>query len=244
MIDWRDRNRANTALPTVLGSGPPITTVSGHCWNMSGEAHGVEELRRAVRERAERGVDIVKIMASGGTHTPGTDAARAQFSAEEIRAVVDEAHACGLRVTAHAHALSAIRNALAAGVDGLEHCTFITDTGVDVADAVVTDLVVSGTPVCPTLGRAPGAVAPPGVLEMMRKTGMTSESRIRIVGGLHRAGVRLVSGSDGGINPGISSLSICEATPAGEGPVGAAPRRPYRFGSGAGPCQWLSIGSS
>jgi imidazolonepropionase-like amidohydrolase len=65
VLDWRDRNRSNTELPTVLGSGPPITSPNGHCANMGGEARGVEQLRQAVAQRAERGADIVKIMASG-----------------------------------------------------------------------------------------------------------------------------------------------------------------------------------
>ena len=172
VIDWRDRNR-ESAFPTVLGSGPPITSTRGHCWNMGGEARGVEQLRRAVVERAERGADIVKIMASGGVNTPGTDPAGVQFGVTEIRAVVDESHARGLGVTAHAHSLAAIKNAVAAGVDGIEHCTFITADGIDVAGSVVADLVASGTTVCPTLGIVPGATPAPAVLEMMRKTGMS-----------------------------------------------------------------------
>jgi imidazolonepropionase-like amidohydrolase len=73
---------------------------------------------------------------------------------------------------------------------------------VHVSDTVVARLVASRIPVCPTLGIAPGATPPPAVLEMMRKAGMSYESWVRTVGDLHRAGVRLVSGSDGGINPG------------------------------------------
>jgi imidazolonepropionase-like amidohydrolase len=69
-------------------------------------------------------VDIVKIMASGGVSTPGTDAFAAQLTVEELRAVVQEAHAAGLLVTAHAHPLAAIRDALAAGVDAIEHARY------------------------------------------------------------------------------------------------------------------------
>jgi imidazolonepropionase-like amidohydrolase len=201
VIDWRDRNRVS-ALPTVLGSGPPITSPHGHCANMGGEARGVEQLRRAVGERAERGADIVKIMASGGANTPGTDPAGVQFGVEEIRAVVEESHARGLGVTAHAHSLAAIKNAVAAGVDGIEHCTFVTADGIDVAGSVVADLVASATTVCPTLGAVPGATPPPGVLEMMRRTGLSLEQRGQTVARLHGAGVRIVSGSDGGISVG------------------------------------------
>jgi imidazolonepropionase-like amidohydrolase len=201
VIDWRDRNR-ESAFPTVLGSGPPITSSRGHCWNMGGEARGVEQLRRAVAERAERGADIVKIMASGGANTPGSDPAGVQFDVAEIQAVVDESHARGLGVTAHAHSLAAIKNAVAAGIDGIEHCTFVTAGGIDVAGSVVADLVASGTTVCPTLGIVPGATPAPRVLEMMRKTGMSLGQRNQTMAGLHSAGVRIVSGSDGGITAG------------------------------------------
>lgn len=202
VIEWRDRNGRNAALPTVIGSGPPITSPKGHCWSMGGEAHGVTALRRAVQERADRGVDIVKIMASGGANTPGSDASRPQFTVEELEAVVTEAHAAGLPVTAHAHALDAIRRALAAGVDALEHCTFITETGIDVDDTVVASLVESAIPVCPTLGFVPGAQPPPAVRELLRKAGSTNQSRPQIVARLHQAGVRLVAGSDAGISAG------------------------------------------
>ncbi len=214
VLDWRDRHQETIGAPTVLASGPPITSPGGHCWNMGGQAQGVRALRRAVRERAERGVDIVKIMASGGANTPGTDAARPQFSVEELRAVVEEAHAGGLVFTAHAHPLTAIRDALAAGVDAIEHCTFITATGIEVPDSVVAALAESAIPVCPTLGAAPGVVASSAVLEFKRKAGLTDQARAQTVGRLHRAGVHLVSGSDGGITPGKRHGILPEAVSA------------------------------
>lgn len=67
VIDWRDRHRSSIAVPTVLASGPPITSPGVHCWNMGGQARGADELRHGVEQRLERGVDIVKIMASGGS---------------------------------------------------------------------------------------------------------------------------------------------------------------------------------
>jgi imidazolonepropionase-like amidohydrolase len=201
VVDWRDRHRGTTAVPMVLASGPPITSPGGHCWNMGGQARGADELRRAVQHRVERGVDIVKIMASGGVSTPGTNAFAPQFTVEELRAVVEEAHAAGLRVTAHAHPLAAIRDALAAGVDAIEHATFVTETGIEVVDTVVASLVASLIPVCPTLGSTPGVAHTAARLAFMREAGMTDEARVQTVGQLHRAGVRLVSGSDGGVSP-------------------------------------------
>jgi len=60
--------------PTVVAAGPPLTTTKGHCWSMGGETSGIDGLRAAVRERAERGADVVKIMTSGGGSMPGTRA--------------------------------------------------------------------------------------------------------------------------------------------------------------------------
>ncbi len=202
VIDWRDRTDRGEPRPTVIASGPPITTPDGHCSNMGGGVKGIVALRRAVRERAERGVDVVKIMASGGVNTPGTDPSLPQFTVDEIAAVVEEAHALGLPVTAHAHALTAIRNALDAQVDGIEHCTFVTDSGVQVDPDVIATLVAAGVPVCPTLGFAPTASPPPAVLEFFRKAGISHEQRIQVVTAMHAAGVRIVAGADSGINPG------------------------------------------
>ncbi len=71
--------------PTIVASGPPITSPGGHCWHMGGEATGPDQLRQAVRERAERHVDVVKVMASGGNTTPDTDVMACQFTLEELR---------------------------------------------------------------------------------------------------------------------------------------------------------------
>ena len=146
------RDAARPGHPTIVASGPPITSVRGHCWHMGGEVAGPDQLRAAVRERAERRVDVVKVMASGGGTTPGSDVLGCQFTLDELRTVVDEAHAAGLPVTAHAHALSAVEQALAAGVDGIEHCSFATVSGVRTPAAVVEDLARQRVVVCPTLG--------------------------------------------------------------------------------------------
>ncbi|MEU9395425.1 amidohydrolase family protein [Streptomyces sp. NPDC048324] len=223
VVDWRARPHAG--LPTVLASGPPITSRGGHCSTMGGEVTGVDELRAAVRERAERGADIVKIMASGGMTTPGTAVDQGQFTAEELAAVVAEADVAGLPVTAHAHALISIRDAIAAGVDGIEHCTFLTADSVYVPDDAIAALAAQGIVVCPTIGRAPDAVPPPHLLERLLKAGMDLESRARQVAHAHRAGVTIISGTDGGINPGkphgILPRAIADLVAGGMAPADA-----------------------
>lgn len=194
--------RADAGGPTVVASGPPITCPQGHCWAMGGEARGADALRQAVRERAERGVDVVKLMASGGAMTPGTDVMACQFTLEEVRLVVAEAHRAGLAVTAHAHGVPAVKQCVDAGVDGIEHCSCLTPQGFRTPPELAERLAAAGTAVCPTLGRAPGAQPPPQVLAVMQRTGTTWEGRLAQVADLHRAGVNLVSGADSGISPG------------------------------------------
>lgn len=111
---------------TILAAGPPITRVQGHCWYLGGEADGAEALRAAVRERAARGCDVVKVMVTGGHGTPGFPMWESQYSTDEVAAVVDEARQVGLPVAAHCHGLEGIESALAAGVASIEHCTFFS----------------------------------------------------------------------------------------------------------------------
>ena len=188
--------------PTVVASGPPITIDQGHCWPMGGAAAGVEGLRAAVRERRDRGADVVKIMTSGGAMTPGTDVLVCQFTLEELRIVVQEAHRVGLAVTAHAHGLPAVQQCADAEVDGIEHCSCMTPSGYSTPQELADRLAAAGTFICPTLGRGIGSEPPPQVKAMMERMGIGWEDLLDQVRALHRAGVTFVSGSDSGISPG------------------------------------------
>lgn len=204
VLDWRSSSRSRSGVyPAVVSAGPPITSVGGHCANMGGQAAGPDQLRDAVRERAERGADVVKIMTSGGFATAGTQVMLCQFALGELRVVVEEAHAAGLPVTAHAHGLPAVQMAMAAGVDGIEHCSFLTDQGIQQSDEDVARLAEAGTAVCPTVGTAGTLVPLPNAVATLGKLGMTMEQIVELrkhgVAQMHAAGVRIVSGSDAGI---------------------------------------------
>lgn len=190
------RARAAGPLPTIVAAGPPITSPGGHCHYLGGVAHGEAGIRAAVREHAERGVDVIKVMASGGELTPGTVVHERQWSPAELRAAVDEAHRCGLPVTAHAHAVDAVADAVAAGADGIEHCSFRTADGVDAREDLVAAIAARGIVVGATAGVVPveGCPPPPGLARVLPQI-MAATAR------LHRAGAVVVAGTDAGIAP-------------------------------------------
>jgi len=180
-----------------LCAGPPITTPGGHCHFLGGVTQrGTDAVRRAVCAHAERGVDVIKVMASGGLMTEGTRESQSQFTPDELSAIIDEAHRLGLPVTAHAHGTPAIIDSLAAGVDGLEHATFWTDDGIASPDDVIAEIGRRHLPIGATAGLAP---APDFVLD--EATSARLPAIIANVFRLRDAGATIVPGTDAGINP-------------------------------------------
>jgi imidazolonepropionase-like amidohydrolase len=110
--------------PRILTGGRPLTTTAGHIYSDWG-VDSAEEIKKAVRHVASQGVDFVKLIVSGGTTTPGTNISRSQYSLEEVRTAVADAHRLGLPVVAHAISTDSIRLAAEAGVDTIEHCSWI-----------------------------------------------------------------------------------------------------------------------
>jgi imidazolonepropionase-like amidohydrolase len=149
----------NEVGPRIVASGPPITTPGGHCWFLGGEAEGADGVRRAVRERVARGVDVIKVMASGGNMTPTVGPHQSQLGRAELTVALEEAHRAGLPLAVHAHGGQAIADALAVGADSIEHCTFFSADGVEADPEVLQRLAASRCAISMTAAVVPG-VAP------------------------------------------------------------------------------------
>lgn len=191
-LDLRDRDDVGT----ILAAGPPITRGQGHCWYLGGEADGEDELRAAVRERAARGCDVVKIMVTGGHGTPGFPMWTSQYTADDVRVVVDEARSVGLPVAAHCHGRDGMESALAAGVDSIEHCTFISgeEQRSEPSADLVERLAASGIGLSFSLGSLDMGAAPPFVLANLR-------TLMVAIADLLDSGGRVCIGTDAGIAP-------------------------------------------
>jgi imidazolonepropionase-like amidohydrolase len=237
VVERRDRQRAHDdGLPWIVASGPPITSPGGHCHYLGGEVSGDAAIDAAIRARAERGVDVVKVMASGGISTPGTEVGAAQFSLADLRRIADGAHAAGLPVTVHSHAAAGIDQALAVGVEGLEHASFLLPGGpaglaallhFSATDEQLAALAERRIAVCPTLGGLGPEVfrhAPPEVQQQIAAAGVTPEqifeARMGLIARMHRAGVLLVSGTDAGITPPKAHGNLAEAVTDLAGVIG------------------------
>lgn len=126
----RDRiNAGELPGPRLICSGQPITSLRGHCHFWGGEAANLEEARTVLQRQVDHGVDLIKVMASGGRMTRGSDPSKAQFDLETLSAIVAEANSHGLPVAAHCHGTQGIEVAARAGVSTIEHCSWVGKEG-------------------------------------------------------------------------------------------------------------------
>jgi len=170
--------------PRLVLSGRPLTITGGHCRYFGGEVDGVEGMRQAARQLLKEGADFVKIMASGGG-TVGTYSQYPAFDVDELHAAIHEAHKIGKQASCHCIAHDSIANALDAGTDHIEHCSFMApDTTQQYDEHLAQRIAAQGVYVTPTL-------------QVMRK-GRMGEGNISIIRNLHELGVPLVAGNDAG----------------------------------------------
>ncbi len=121
--------------PRMAVSGPSLGITGGHCDDNSlnhdfrersdGVADGPWEVRKLVRRNVKYGVDLTKFCATGGVFSKGTKVGQTQYTLEEMQAIVDESHTHGRKVAAHAHGTEGIKRAILAGVDSIEHASFL-----------------------------------------------------------------------------------------------------------------------
>jgi imidazolonepropionase-like amidohydrolase len=133
-------NAGDVAGPRILVSGPALSITGGHCDNnllpydyhrqSDGVADGVEAVQHKVREVIKYGADLVKVCATGGVLSMGDNPQAAQYTLEEMKAIVADAHRLGRKVAAHAHGAQGILWATEAGVDSIEHGSYIDDAGI------------------------------------------------------------------------------------------------------------------
>ena len=147
-LDLGLRDAVNKGLikgPRMQVAGKMITMTGGHGHKMGREVDGTAEARKAAREQLKAGVDVVKIMATGGVMTEGVEPGSPQLTLEEIKAAVKEAHKAGRKTASHAQGTTGIQNAVKAGIDSIEHGIFLDQKTVDLMSTKNTFLVATLT---------------------------------------------------------------------------------------------------
>ncbi len=195
--------------PRLIVSGPPVGITGGHCsdnnllpphFNAVGEgvADGPWAVRQAVRRNVKYDVDMIKTCSTGGVLSRGTQVGAPQYTLEELKALVDEAHMHGRTVASHAHGTLGVNNAIRAGVDSVEHASFIDEEGIRLAREKGTILVMDIYVTEFILGEGEAAGILPASLEKERQTGARQrQSFTRAL----EAGVTLGFGTDAGVFP-------------------------------------------
>ena len=194
--------------PRIMASGPALSITGGHCdqnllpyeWHAKsdGAADGVEGVQHKVREIIKYGADVIKVCATGGVLSKGDDPRASQYTLEEMKAIVADAHRLGRKVAAHAHGAQGIAWAAEAGVDSIEHGSYIDDAGIAM-------MKKNGTYLVPTLYLADWMrenavkIGLPAMYAAKMKE-VTAVSRQNIKKAFN-AGVKIAFGTDAAVYP-------------------------------------------
>ncbi len=198
--------------PRIVPAGYALGATGGHCDSTflppslekadkeEGVADGVEDLRYQVRRQRKYGAEVIKVCATGGVFSRNTEPGQQQLSEDELRAIADEAHQWGIRVAAHAHGGDGIKAAIKAGIDTIEHASLVDDEGIKLAVARARPVWFSMDIYNTDYTQAEGAKN--GVLEdNLRKDREIAQIQRDNFRKAHKAGVKMVFGSDAGVMP-------------------------------------------
>jgi imidazolonepropionase-like amidohydrolase len=208
-VALRDAIEAGDAIgPRMQVSGPPLGITGGHCdsnllapefhFSAEGAADGIEAVMHKVREVVKYGADLIKFCASGGVFSKGDNPLLEQYSPAEMQALVTEAHRLGRKVATHAHSALAIKDAVRAGVDSVEHGIFLDEEGIQLMKEHKTFLVPTSYPLFWFEEHAPQMHFPPWVLE---KAAIIIPAAKQNMTKAFRGGVRVALGTDAGVYP-------------------------------------------
>lgn len=201
-------NAGEIAGPRIWAAGHSISITGGHCDDnfsppeakaiAGGVADGPWAVRAKVRENIKYGANTIKVCATGGVFSKGTKVGIQQLTEEEIKAAVDEAHMRGLVAAAHAHGTSGIKAAIRAGIDSVEHCSFMDKEAVEMAVKYGTYLScdIYNTEYTLAFGEANGVPE-----ENINKEKMVSKAQRESFRKAVKAGANMVFGSDAAIYP-------------------------------------------
>jgi imidazolonepropionase-like amidohydrolase len=196
--------------PRIVPAGHAIGATGGHCDStflppslekaQEGVADSVDGLRYQVRRQRKYGSEVIKICATGGVFSRNTEPGQQQLSEDHMRAIADEAHQWGIRVAAHAHGASGIKAAIKAGIDTIEHASLVDDEGIKLAAARAQPVWFAMDIFNTDYTQAEGAKN--GVLEdNLRKDREIAQIQRDNFRKAHKAGVKMVFGSDAGVMP-------------------------------------------
>jgi imidazolonepropionase-like amidohydrolase len=194
--------------PRIIASGPALSITGGHCdenllpyefhAKSDGAADGIEGVQHKVRENIKYGADVIKICATGGVLSKGDDPRASQYTLEEMKAIVADAHRLGRRVAAHAHGAQGIAWAAEAGVDSIEHGSYIDDNAIKIMKEHGTYLVPTQYLSDWMRDNAARIGLPAMYAEKMKTTTAVSRQNVKKA---VAAGVKIAFGTDAAVYP-------------------------------------------
>jgi imidazolonepropionase-like amidohydrolase len=201
-------NAGDVPGPRLLVSGPPLSITGGHCDNnmlpseyhavSDGVADGIAAVQHKVRENIKYGADLIKVCATGGVLSLGDNPQASQYTLEEMKAIVADAHRLGRKVAAHAHGAEGIRWAAEAGVDSIEHGSYIDDAG-------IAAMKEHGTYLVPTLYLGDWMIENAGLTHLppplLAKAQDVIPAARKNIAHAFASGVRVVFGTDAAVYP-------------------------------------------